>query len=132
MFKKIINQANFNIIIAFIIYWFILIINVFISKKLQLENITEWWMHTTVFLLFITLCIFSSRKQIKIIYKLLFIPTAWLVHAILTIPAALVLGIIMHDVNHIRSAGEHRAVFILASLPGLWFFIKRSKIFDNE
>jgi len=129
---KLLQNNNLNTIIAFSLYWLILSVSVFIAKKLEITMIAEWWMHTIVFLLFISFCILTFRTKVKIIYRLLLLPATWIAHAVMTIPAAMVLGIIMHDPNHIRTSGEHRAVFILASLPIIAFFVKKSKLFINE
>lgn len=118
-----------NMMIIFILYWMIISINVIIANMLQMTPITEWWLHTIIFLLFVTLFILTFRNKVKIIYRLLIIPASWIVHVIMTIPAAFSLGILMYSPDHIRTNGEHRAVFILASLPILVYLLTKSKLF---
>jgi len=118
--------------IVFILYWFLISINVSVSMKYGLTPIMEWWMNTFVFLLFMLTFLLTHNERVSIFYKLLFIPVSWLIHAILTIPSAYVLGILMFNQNHIRTMGEHRAVFILASLPIFFFGMTKSKLFSDE
>ena len=75
------------------------------------------------------LIVFTVRERIKMIYKLLIIPASWLIHTVLTFPAALLLGILKYDPEHIRTAAEHRAVFVLASIPIILFGMKKSRLF---
>jgi|GEM_PF-2628954 len=121
-----------NTIIALIIYWLCLSLNVIIAKELELSELTEWWLNTIVFLIIVFLSILTYRTGLNIYLRILFIPAAWLVHAILTIPAAQVLGILMFDPDHIRTSGEQRAVFLLASLPVLIFFMNKSTLFTKQ
>ncbi len=124
--------SRYNIsIILFVVYWMLLSINVLVVKQLMLSSIAEWWINTIFFLSMVLLCVLNYKKHLNIFYRLLFIPAAWIAHAILTIPASSVLGIIMHDPNHLRTAGEHRAVFILASIPILLLFANKSKILNK-
>jgi len=104
----------------------IITINTQVSKANNLANMTEWWINTIFLLLFIAIMVFTFQKQVSIRYKILVIPVSWLVHGLLTIPAAMVLGILKYNPNHIRTAGEHRAVFILASIPIVIYFITKS------
>ena len=121
-----------NTIIAFIIYWVLLSLNAHMAKLLEYSNLTEWWFSTIIFLSIILLCILTYIPKLNIFYRLLLIPAALLVHAILTAPAAQVLGIIMLDPDHIRTSGEHRAVFIIASLPISIFAMNKSTLFTKQ
>ena len=102
------------------------------AKLLEYSNLTEWWFSTIIFLSIILLCILTYIPKLNIFYRLLLIPAALLVHAILTAPAAQVLGIIMLDPDHIRTSGEHRAVFIIASLPISIFAMNKSTLFTKQ
>lgn len=118
-------------IIALFLYWLLLSIDAMLAKEFELPTLTEWWINTLIFFSLMVLCIFTYRTKLNIFYRLLFLPAYWLAHAALTIPAAFVLGILMYDSNHIRTSGEHRAVFILASLPILIFAMNKSKLFTK-
>lgn len=110
----------------------IITINTQVSKAINLTNITEWWMNTTILFLFIMLIIFCSSSRPRIRFYILAFPLSWIAHSLLTIPAALILGILKYDPNHIRTAGEHRAVFILASIPIIIYFLVKSKLSEKE
>jgi hypothetical protein len=118
-----------NIIITMVIYWLLLSVNMLITKVLNLSSLTEWWMNTVVLMILVVICLATLRTCLKILYKLTLIPIVWIVHAILTIPSSFVLGIIMNDPDHIRTNGEHRAVFILSSLPIIFMLMQKSKLF---
>ena len=120
-----------NTIIALIIYWVLLSLNAYMAKLLEYSHSIEWRLSTIIFLSIVLLCILTYVPKLNIFYRLLLIPAALLVHAILTAPAAQLLGIIMLDPDHIRTNGEHRAVFIIASLPILVFVMKKSKLFTE-
>jgi hypothetical protein len=118
----------------FIIVFFYLIliaINTEVSIFLQVSTIIEWWISTTILFVVIVFMIFSYQKKATLIYKIIAIPVSWIIHAILSVPAALVLGILKFDPNHIRTAGEHRAVFLLASIPLLIYFMRKSTLFQK-
>jgi len=119
-------------VIAFILYWFLITINVTVSMKYGLTSIVEWWMNTFVFLLFMLTFMLKPNSKLSLPFKILFMPASWLIHAILTIPSSLVLGVLKYDPEHIRTMGEHRAIFILASLPIIFYGMSKSKLFSNE
>jgi len=121
-----------NVIAFFIIYWLVLSINTVIANQLELLSTIEWWINTSIFLSVVLLCILTYRTKIKILYQIIFLPISWFTHAISTAAAAFVMGIIRLDPNHIRTEGEHRAIFILASLPVLLFALSKSKLFVEE
>ncbi len=116
----------------FIVSYFILLtINTKCAKIFLYSSITEWWINTTILFLFIALMIFTFQKKASLIFKILAVPVSWIIHAILSVPAALVLGVLKFDPKHIRTAGEHRAVFILASIPMLIYFMRKSNLFQK-
>ena len=123
---------NRNVIAFFIIYWLVLSVNTVISNKLEIPSIIEWWVNTAIILSVILLCVVTYRTKIKLFYQIIFLPISWFAHAVLTAAAAFVMGIIRLDPNHIRTDGEHRAIFILASLPVLFFALSKSKLFVEE
>jgi len=126
--KLIFNKT----LITFFLYWILISINVMISTRYKFASITEWWMNTAIFLLFMLVFILTNNSNKSLFIKLFFVPISWLIHAVLTIPSAFALGILMYDQNHIRSMGEHRAVFILASIPIIYFGMSRSNLFLNK
>ncbi len=132
MIMKIHKWRNRNVIAFFIIYWLVLSLNAIIANKLELPSIIEWWINTAIILSVVLLCVLTYRTKIKILYQIIFIPISWFAHAVLTASAAFVMGIIRLDPNHIRTNGEHRAIFILASLPVLFFALSKSKLFVEE
>lgn len=129
---KTVNFKLKKTLITFSLYWSLLSINVLISKSFEFSTMVEWWMNTIVFLVFMLIFILTSGSNRSLFIKLLFVPISWLIHAVLTIPSAFVLGILMYDQNQIRSMGEHRAVFILASIPIIYFGMSRSNLFLNK
>lgn len=129
---RITHWKSRNVIIALFIYWALLSVNAHLSNLYELTHLTEWWINSFIFLSIVLLCILTYRANLIIYYRLLFIPAALLVHAIFTAPAAQLLGIIMLDLDHVRTDGEHRAVFILASLPILIFVMNKSTFFSNQ
>lgn len=121
-----------NRIIAITTYFVLVAINSSLSKGFGLPSLTEWWINTSFLLVFASLLIFTFNKDINTFVKVIIIPCTWLVHAILTVPAAMLLGILMYDPNHLRTAAEHRAVFILAGIPIIIFILKKSKLFSDK
>ena len=132
MRMKVYKWKNKKVIILFIIFWILLSINAIIAKEFLLSPIIEWWINTTILLSVVLLCVLTYRAAIGLFYQILFLPISWFAHAVLTVPAAFVMGIIILDPNHIRTEGEHRAIFILASLPVLFFALSKSKLFAEE
>jgi hypothetical protein len=124
------TKARNQIIFVFL-YVFLISVNTKCAKVIFYSPMTEWWINTTILFLFIALMIYTFQKKTSLIYKILAIPVSWIIHAILSVPAALVLGILKFDPKHIRTAGEHRAVFILASIPILIYFMRKSKLFQK-
>lgn len=88
-------------------------------------------MNTAVLFASVILLLFTLRKKIKMVYMISAIPASWIAHAIFTFPAAILLGIIKYNPEHIRTAGEHRAVFILASIPIIVGVLMYSKLFQE-
>ena len=120
-----------SIIIISTLYWLLLSINTFYAKKIDYSTSTEWWINTIVMLLIIAISLLTYKVNIKIIYKILILPIAWLCHAILTIPSGILLGIIKFDPENIRKASEHRAIFVISSIPVLFYFVSNSKLFNK-
>jgi len=118
-----------NQIILLSSYFFLITLNTQCAKYFAYSNLTEWWINTTFLFACVLVLIFTFNKPLKTFYKILAIPASWLVHAIFTIPAALALGILKYNPDQLRNAAEQRAVFILASLPIIYFIVKKSKIF---
>jgi len=48
---------------------------------------------------------------------------------LLTIPSGSALGVLMRMPNRVRTTGEQRAVFLLASIPILIYSMRRSSLF---
>jgi len=92
----------------------------------------EWWINTFIFYVIALVCITTFKNKLRKIYKVGLTISIWLIHAILTAPSAFLLGILKFDPNHIRTQGEHRAIFILASLPILFYLMQKSKIFEPK
>jgi len=123
---------NKKVFLFFATYFLAIAINIQVSKHLELTNTIEWWLNTLILYVFVLTCIATLTKRLKPIYKLGLLISIWFIHAIFTTPKAFLLGILKFDPNHIRTQGEHRAIFILASLPILFYLIKKSKIFLTE
>ena len=117
--------------IAMSTYLTFIALNVQISKIIHCSNVLEWWINTFILYIFIIIFVVKSIKKVKLLYKVGIIISIWFIHAFLTIPAAFILGILIFDPNNIRTQGEHRAVFILASLPIFFYLMQKSKIFQK-
>ena len=127
-----INNRQIKIVGILLLYWFLLVVNVTFASKYNIANVFEWWISSSVFLVFIAAFVFTHHQNIRLVYKIVLLPASLLLHAILTILAASLLGILMYDENHIRTSGEHRAIFILASLPIFLFFMFKSTIIKRN
>lgn len=118
---------------AFIIfYWGIISVNTYLSSIIIYSTKIEWWINTILMLAIVVLCLQTFIKRINWFYKAIAIPTTWLAHAIISAPVAIMLGIIKFDPENIRRASEHRAVFILSSIPILLFYMNKSSLFINQ
>jgi len=80
-------------------------------------------------LFIVTVCVLTELTPISTWKKLLSVPLAFLAHALFTIPSAITLGVLMYSPDHVRSQSEHQAIFFLSSLPIIFFFMWRSRIF---
>ena len=82
-----------------------------------------------IFFALVILCMATERGDWPLLKRAAFVPASLAGHAILTIPMAAALGILAYDPTHVRTVGEQRAVFILASLPILAYAMWRSRLF---
>ncbi len=87
---------------------------------------------SVVFFLIIIVCMATQRSGWRVWKRILYLPACFIVHVVLTIPAAATLGIMMYSLNHTRSVAEQRAVFILASIPILVYSMRQSRLFVRE
>lgn len=121
---------KFNNQIVFIsVYFLFLLANTQCALYFNYSSMTEWWINTIFLMASVLLLIFTFKTKLNKALKILVIPLSWIIHAIFTIPAALLLGILKYNPDQIRNAAEHRSVFILASLPIICFVLKKSRIF---
>ena len=127
-----IRAQDKNKIIAISIYLILFTLNSKISRVFEIETKAEWWINTSFLLIFTVFVVITFNVEWKIVYKILILPGVWIVHAIFTIPATTILGIIKYDPGNLRTAGEHRAVFIFASIPILIFLLNKSKFFISK
>lgn len=118
-----------NQIIFTSIYFSCILVNTQCAKYFDYSSLTEWWINTVFLVAAVLLFIFTCKTTLRMITKIMAIPAGWIIHAILTIPAAMLLGILKFNPDQIRNAAEHRAVFILASLPIIYFVIRKSSVF---
>jgi len=115
------------------LYWGLITINTYLSLKLDYSTMIEWWINTILMLSIVVLCLQTFTKELKWQIKAIAIPITWLVHAIISAPAALMLGVIKLDPENLRRASEHRAIFIISSIPILLFYMNKSSLFiKNE
>lgn len=77
----------------------------------------------------IVLCMFTERGRWPLWKRLAFLPASFLAHVVLTVPAAAALGVLRHSPDHVRTVGEQRAVFLLASFPILIVAMRQSRLF---
>ena len=85
-----------------------------------------------VFFSLVILCMLTERTGWNALKCTALVPASLVAHALLTVPAAAALGILMFDPEHARTAAEQRAVFILASLPILAAAMWRSRLFVSD
>lgn len=121
---KISNQK-----VLILSYFVLITVNTQCAKYFAYPSMTEWWINTAFLIACVLLLLFTFEKKLKTVSKILAIPLSWLIHAILTIPAAFLLGILKYNPDQIRTAAEHRAIFVLASIPIILFVLKKSRIF---
>ena len=81
------------------------------------------------FFAIIILCVATERGRWPLWKRLVFVPASFVMHVVLTIPAGAMLGVLMRSPDHVRTVGEQRAVFILASLPVLLYAMHQSRLF---
>jgi len=129
---KTYNYKIKNTIVILALYWILLTFNTMIAMQFVMHQLIEWWISTFILMSIIGLCLLTYHKKLSILKLILYFPGAWLFHAILTIPTAQLLGLLMLDANHIRTRGEHRAIFILSSIPILIYFISKSRLFSVQ
>ena len=77
----------------------------------------------------IILCMLTERGGWSHLKRAAFVPASLAAHALLTVPMAAALGILVYEPDRVRSAAEQRAVFVLASLPVLAYAMWRSRLF---
>lgn len=121
-----------KILITLFSYGLLLSVNTHFATSFEYSTLAEWRINTIIMLSIVVISIVSWKLNIKKVYRLLLLPAAWLAHALFTIPSALILGILKFDPFNIRKASEHRAVFVIASVPVLVFFIHNSYFFKQK
>ncbi len=121
----------YNRIVFISAYFLFILVNTQCALYFNYSIMTEWWINTFLLMASVLLLIFTCKTSLNMALKILAIPLSWIIHVILTIPAALVLGILKYNPDQIRNAAEHRSVFILASLPVVYFVLKKSRIFQE-
>jgi hypothetical protein len=84
---------------------------------------------TAAFFGIIVVCMFTQRTGWPLWKRIAFLPASFLAHVALTIPAAATLGVLMHSPDHVRTLGEQRAVFLMASFPILILALRQSRVF---
>ena len=114
---------------AFSLYWLLCAMS---PKVLQLMDIPPksfWHVNTALMLCLVFICLLSDRTAMKTWKRIIAIPVAFLAHALFTIPSAMTLGVLMYSPDHVRTQSEHQAIFFLSSLPVIFFFMWRSRLF---
>jgi hypothetical protein len=84
---------------------------------------------TVGFFALIIICMLTERGRWPVWKRLVFVPASFVMHVVLTIPAGAMLGILKRSPDHVRTIGEQRAVFVLASLPILLYALHQSRLF---
>ena len=73
------------------------LVNAYFAKEINYSTMTEWWINTGIMMVLVSTSIITYHKKLKVLYKIFMIPATWIVHAIMTIPSAMLLGILKLD-----------------------------------
>jgi len=115
--------------IVFSFYWLICAWTPDILKLLNFPVENFWHVNTAIMLILVSVCVFTSRFDLRIWQKTVLIPGAFIMHAIFTIPSAITLGVLKYSPDHIRTQEEHQAIFFLSSLPVVFTAMQLSSLF---
>jgi hypothetical protein len=118
-----------NLWIAIVLYWTFAIFSSEIESLFGFPEGDGVDAISVVFFLIVILCMITERGTMKIWQRIAAVPVAFLLHAALTIPASSALGVLKYAPDHVRTLGEQRAVFLIASLPVLLLAMWRSRPF---
>ncbi len=114
---------------VFFFYWLLCAWTPDLLKFIGFPAANFWHANTAIMLILAAVCVFTERFSLTLWKKIVLIPGAFIVHAIFTIPAAITLGVLKFSPDHIRTQGEHQAIFFLSSLPVVVFVMWCSRIF---
>jgi len=119
-------------VLGFSSFWISITVIANLMEERNNELLTYWNVNSGVMLLFVMICLITSRIELKLWQKLAWWLSIFPIHVLFTIPAAATLGILMYDDNHIRTLGEHRAVFFIAAVPIIYIAMWNSRIFYSK
>lgn len=84
---------------------------------------------TVAFFGIIIVCMLTERGRWPVWKRIAFLPASFLAHVVLTVPSGAVMGVLMRSPDHVRTIGEQRAGFLMASFPVLIFSMRQSRLF---
>jgi len=84
---------------------------------------------TVGFFALIIICMLTERGRWPVWKRLVFFPASFVMHVVLTVPSGAMLGILKRSPDHVRTIGENRAQFVLASIPILLYAMHQSWLF---